>query len=492
MKKKILITTICAALLLIFIPVLTACKSDIEKKAKKLSTYNITAQFDDANMTLSGEENLNYVNSSEEPVNVLYFQLYGNAYRKDAEFHPVASYNIAKAYPNGLSYGNMNVTAVKSGAKDIQFSIGGEDENILVVNLEKEVFPLESVNLTIAFNLKLANVRHRLGYTENTVNMGNWYPIVCGQYNGEYILDPYYSNGDPFFSEMANYNVKLELSKEYKAAFTGNITKTTTSENSVTYEVSASVVRDFAMAFSKKFETAKQKVGNTTITYYYYDDTNPQLALEYAVNAIKTFGELFGAYPYSTFSVVKTDFLYGGMEYPTLVFIADDANDSFNEIIVHETAHQWWYGIVGNNQIKEAWIDEGLSEYSTALFYYKNPQYNKTMESFVEDAMNSYKLYVNIYMQVIKNADTSMNRMLHEYKTEYEYTTMVYNKSLIMFDEIRKSAGTEKFIKALKKIYEDNKYGETSETNIKNIFAATINADIPSVMDSFILGKAII
>jgi len=190
--------------------------------------------------------------------------------------------------------------------------------------------------------------------------------------------------------------------------------------------------------------------------------------------------------------VVKANFIYGGMEYPNLVLITDKVDSTFYEIIVHETAHQWWYGVVGNDQLTESWIDEGLAEYSTALFYYKNPQYNKTLDDYVNDATTSYKLFVSVYMQVIKNADTTMNRRLDQYTTEYEYVTMVYNKSTIMFDEIRKSAGYDKFISALKKVYDSCKFDFVSEEKLKEVFATTLSPEVPSLMDSFILGKAII
>ena len=492
MKKKIVLIIGAIFLLILAIPVISACKSDIQKAAKSIPVYNITATFNEEDMSILGVQNFEYINTSDEPVSQLQFHLYGNSYRRNSLYPPVASYNISKGYPNGLSYGSMSVSSVMLSGAEVSFSVDGEDEDILIVNLHEEVFPLDKLILDISFDVKLANVMHRLGYSEDTINLGNWYPVLCVMENGEYFSNPYYSNGDPFYSDVANYNVMMQIPSDYVAAFTGKVEKTTAADGITLYEVSAEVVRDFAVVLSKKFETVTQKVNKTDITYYYYDDSNPQLALEYAVNSIKTFSELFGEYPYDTYSVVKADFMYGGMEYPTLVLISDEANEQFNEIIVHETAHQWWYGIVGNNQITEAWIDEGLADFSTALFYENNSQYEKTFEHYIEGASNSYKLFVSIYSQVVKKEDTSMNRRLNEYRTEYEYTVMVYNKSVIMFGEIKKSYGSEKLVKALKRVYDECKYGFVNEAMLKNIFATTVNADVPSIIDSFITGKVII
>ena len=80
--------------------------------------------------------------------------------------------------------------------------------------------------------------------------------------------------------------------------------------------------------------------------------------------------------------MVQTDFSEGGMEYGALVYISLDVTDQlqYQGVIVHEIAHQWWYGLVGNNQILTAWIDEGLAEYCTAVFFETHPQYGKTLE----------------------------------------------------------------------------------------------------------------
>jgi aminopeptidase N len=65
------------------------------------------------------------------------------------------------------------------------------------------------------------------------------------------------------------------------------------------------------------------------------------------------------------------------MEYPALVMISDNIGEhiSYEEVIVHEVAHQWWYSLVGNDQINYGFLDEGLTEYSTILFFENNPEY---------------------------------------------------------------------------------------------------------------------
>ena len=149
-------------------------------------------------------------------------------------------------------------------------------------------------------------------------------------------------------------------------------------------------MRDFAAVLSKKFEVKKEKVGATEVAYYYYDDEQADASFNTAVKALKTFNEMIGKYPYKTLSVVKTNFVHGGMEYPNLVYISENLNnyEDYTNVIVHEIAHQWWYGVVGNNAYANGWMDEGLTEYTTALFYEFNKEYNIKKDDVIKKRFN--------------------------------------------------------------------------------------------------------
>jgi aminopeptidase N len=84
----------------------------------------------------------------------------------------------------------------------------------------------------------------------------------------------------------------------------------------------------------------------------------------------------FGTYPYGSLSIVQAD-LNDGQEYDGLVFLATkfyneydgSARSNLVAIGVHEMAHQWWFGLVGNDQAMEPWLDEAMCVYSEAVFY---------------------------------------------------------------------------------------------------------------------------
>src|SRR6185436_5174467 len=89
--------------------------------------------------------------------------------------------------------------------------------------------------------------------------------------------------------------------------------------------------------------------------------------------ALKYYGEWFGPYPYGHITVVDPAYRSGagGMEYPTLFtagtnWLAPAHIDDPEDVTIHEAGHQFWYGIVGNNEFENAWLDEGFNTFSTA------------------------------------------------------------------------------------------------------------------------------
>ncbi|MBR5122357.1 MAG: hypothetical protein IKU91_02255, partial [Anaerotignum sp.] len=132
----------------------------------------------------------------------------------------------------------------------------GEDENALKVPV---VFGnKEKVKIELEYKLVLPNCNHRFGYLDGNVNLGNWYPILAFYENGKFNIEPYYSTGDPFVSNVANYSVKFEFPANMEVATTGNIISSSKKEKK-NILVEAKAVRDFALILSDKFKVANIK-----------------------------------------------------------------------------------------------------------------------------------------------------------------------------------------------------------------------------------------
>lgn len=460
-----------------------------KNRGEALSSYDIFVIYDEEAQSLSGTVDFSFYNSYDNEFNDLKFNLYGNAFREGATYSPVSATYESRAYYAGASYGGMEITNVENCAG---WNISGEDRNILTVNLLAPVYPEQRVNIKISYTLTLAKVNHRTGVTPSTVNLGNFYPILCAYTQEGFIECPYYSCGDPFMSDCANYTVTVDIPENYTAAASGVAVSESITDGRKKTQYRLQNARDFALVLSDKFEVLSEEAGGVTVNYYYVNDGNAQSSLKAACESLSYFSSTFGNYAYPTLSVVQTGFCYGGMEYPALTMIASGQTAEQNiYTIVHENAHQWWYAMVGSNQLTCAWQDEGLAEYSTLMFFENNPSYGYTRSGIVLSATRSYRAFFSVYSQLKGESDTTMSRNLGAFSSEYEYSNITYNKALVMFDMLRSLVGDDAFTACLKNYFNGYSGKIASADGLIAAFKRS-GRDVEGLFSAFIDGKIII
>lgn len=482
-------------LMLILIPIVfglgvfVVCSNSL-KNEEKYGYYVQELYYKSDEHILEGKQKVGFYNYTDNVLSELKLHLYPNAYREGAKASVVSVANYEKAYPNGKDYGFIAIESV-SGENLLEFEVGGADENVLIVELEKEVYPQEMVEFEVGFSVKLANINHRLGYGDSTINLCNYYPIMCVYENGEFVTDVYDSNGDPFYSKVANYDVSISYDKDLTLASSGVMEINKDGEFNVA-KIKSNKVRDFAMVLSENFSVCKDSYKGIEINYYHYGDYN----VAQSVNVVKEVLELneqYGKYPYPQISVVEADFVHGGMEYPGLVLIADNLIDyeTYINVVVHELCHQWWYGVVGNNQYLYGFLDEGLTDYSTALFYEKYPKYNLSKAEIFKNASNSYSFFVKVYEDVVPDFSTKMIRPLNEYATENEYVYLSYVKGMLMFGSLDEMLGQKNMVRCLKHFYESYKFKEATADDLIDCFCKASGRNLKGFFDAWLNGKEI-
>ena len=484
MKK--IITVLLIICTLTAICALSSCG---KKKEEGTSSYDIFVIYDDQTNTLTGTVDFSFYNSYNNEFNDLKFNLYGNAFRQGAAYSPVTDAYASRAYYAGKSYGGMEITNVENCAG---WNVSGEDSNILTVNLLEPIYPEQRITVKISYALTLAKVNHRTGVTKNTVNLGNFYPILCAYTQEGFIECPYYSCGDPFISDCANYTVTVDIPESFTAASSGVQQSESITDGRRKTQYRLQNARDFALVLSDKFEVLTEEVDGVAVSYYYVTDKNAEESLKVACESLSYFNDTFGKYIYPTLSVVETGFCYGGMEYPALTMISSGQPiEQTLYTIVHENAHQWWYAMVGSNQLTCAWQDEGLAEYSTLMFFENNPDYGYTRSGIVLSATRAYRAFFSVYSQLKGEADTTMNRNLGAFSNEFEYSNVTYNKALVMFDMLRSTVGNDKFTACLKNYFEAYRGKIAPAEALIAIFKKS-GRDVEGLFSAFIDGKIII
>ena len=122
-------------------------------------------------------------------------------------------------------------------------------------------------------------------------------------------------------------------------------------------------VRDFNIAASPSWTARTQKVGSVSVRVYSFPGGNGTRLMSLAVRALRRYQALMGSYPYPTFAVAESGG-GSGMESPGLIWIPRGlTSGQLPWLVSHETAHQWFYSLVGNDQARQPFADEAMADF---------------------------------------------------------------------------------------------------------------------------------
>lgn len=449
-----------------------------ESKAE-IPTYIFHINFDDKKSLIKGTMNIQVPNTSSKQLQELYFHLYPNAF---------ANWKWEEAsMPESIGYLRIKEAVVN----DIKV-VAHQRDTLLKINLPIPLKPKEIANVNLNFELKIPDKGLRLTKVNNTAFLAQWYPMlaVFDEEDGWHI-EPYTTTGDPFFTEVANYEVYLQLPKGYRVISTGNESRNTIEELENTQKVylSQKKVRDFALMFTKDYQKISAMDDNKIIINLYYLPNQQEVAgllFGGAMEAMDYYGKTFGPYPLEEVDIVLANAGNGiaGMEYPGLVTsdpsvrLKGDSLPAYN-VVAHELAHQWWYSTVGNNQIAEPWLDEGLTSFSEYL-YMEQVLGRKD----IDEIMGRIKKYTDDI-----GIENNINVLQSIYNYGDNYGLFVYGRPAAMLWEIKKRYGYDNVKKIMQTYYQKYKYRVATTEDFVQVVNQVLDQDMSTFFKNWFLLK---
>jgi hypothetical protein len=166
------------------------------------------------------------------------------------------------------------------------------------------------------------------------------------------------NHGDPFVTPVSpRVRVTIVSDRPIRWATTGE----QVAGSGTTKVFEARNVRDFAFTGAPDYRLTSTTVGGVVIHVWGRPGFPSSTILSAARTALSREAALLGTYPYKTYDVAQTAGGYG-MESPGLTWIPSGAG-SLPYLVAHETAHQWFYGIVGNDQARQPYADEAVTDF---------------------------------------------------------------------------------------------------------------------------------
>jgi hypothetical protein len=218
--------------------------------------------------------------------------------------------------------------------------------------------------ISLRFRVQGRRRADRFGRIGGTTLLGNVIPVLAVEDAGGLHLDPYTALGESFYSLSARWDATLRLPARLRSATTGALLSESVSGRERTLRVRSAQARDFALAVGRLRRRTTEVAGVKIRVHFGPRVRGAGSSLRAARRAVRALSRRLGPLGFSELDVVlfREDLgagLLAGMEYPELVFSLP-----LGEVVTHEVAHQWWYGLVGNNQFEEPWLDESFAQYS--------------------------------------------------------------------------------------------------------------------------------
>ena len=351
-----------------------------EAAAAGLNTYRYELIFRPEESTLAVSMTLDYANDTGGTLTELVLRAWAGAYAKP-ETSPAAIDELYEAcYPDGFDPGGVSLEGVWWNGNTVSAAFADEAQTVLRVGIPA-LRAGESGALTLRCRLTVPHCAHRFGHSQNAWQFGNALPTLAVYEDGHWRADAYSPIGDPFYSACANYNVTLIAPAGYACASTGRQTVEKQNDGSLRYHMQVNAARDFSFVLSDGWQKAQKSVRGVQVNAYAPSSDGAKRAAEDAARALAVFGDLYGDYAWDALTVCAADFPLGGMEYTGLI-VADqsyfdrDWADTLELLLAHETAHQWFYALVGSDQVNEPWQDEAVCEY--AMLRYVLEKYGRS------------------------------------------------------------------------------------------------------------------
>ena len=466
-------------------------------------SYDIDVDFNHQNHQFNLTEKITYYNNSPDNLNKVFFHLYYNAFQPgsmmDVRSRTIADPDsrvldrIQKLNKDEIGFQKIN-SVVDGNNKNLIFN---EQGTILEVILDKPLNPGKKLKLTLSCRSQIPLQIRRTGrYNKENVaySMTQWYPKMC-----EYDDEGWHSNpyiGREFHGVWGDFDVTINIDSSFVLGGTGIIQnpneigygyeneKFKTKKyygNKLKWHFKAEKVHDFAWAGDPFFIHEKTNLDNGTVLHFLHKDdslnNNWKLLQPYAKKCFEYMNKNYGEYPYKQYSIIQGG--DGGMEYPMCTLItAEGSLKGLISVTVHESIHSWFQGILGTNESKYEWMDEGFCSY--AQYEVLNYLYDKNV---LNPLLRQYKSYYRL-----ANSEFQEPLSTHSdfYNLNYVYGVNAYSKGSVFLNQLGYIIGSEKLKSGMKKYFDQWKFKHPTPTDFKKVMEYESNLELDWYFEQFI------
>ena len=434
------------------------------------SMYVINFSIQEDLIHTDGIEEVHYTNREEVPLDEIHFRL----------------------LPNVLS-GEMRVTSVRVDGQPFE-PIYELEHSLMRVPLYQPLEPGQSVNLNVEFSVKVPTSLESnygiLAYYEDVLTLAHAYPMIAVYDDEGWNAEIPPAQGDPTYADASFFSVTVDAPEELVLVGSGVEIHREIDGSRQLVKFAAGPARDFYLAASPEYEVVSKTVGEVTFNSYAPNELQDgaELALDTAIQAFDFFGEQYTPYPYTEFDIVSTPTYALGIEYPGIVAITDNIYDlegvsygvsnsvMLESTVAHEAGHQWFYNLVGNDQLDEPWLDESLTQFVTWQYY---------IDRYSQNGASGWEQSLRGRWANVDSKPIPIGMPVAEYEGS-TYSAIIYGRGAFFFEALREKMGEKNFDAFMKDYAVSNSWGIGTGGNLQEIAEEHCNCNLDRLYKEWI------
>lgn len=430
-------------------------------KLENETRYVIQWDVSDDLAEIQGRQQLRYVNRANQALDGIYLRLFANATPDE---------------------GGIEIHQIMVGERQADITLS-QNDTVAHVAWGKTLEPGQTLEATIDYTVKIPkNAKGRYSdftRTDWLTTLPTIYPLIPAYDDKGWHLEMPPEYGDVVYADSSVYDVTINAPAEYQIIASGELVQETRQGNRMMRRFIAAPMRDFDANLTNVLEKTSTQLDDLTVTSWYKPEDAAQgaRALDWAVNALGVYEKRFGPYPFRSLDLIETPTTAGGIEYPGVVTVAsnlyqDAGQTSFFEFATaHEVAHQWFYSIIGSDQVNHPWLDEALVQYATTVYF--EDRYGLAV---AQQIRRDY--FERQYEEGKAQYGNLPAGLPVEAYDEDAYSKFVYGKGALFFQAVRDQIGDDAFFRALQNYYREFKYQNAQPRDLVRAFNQASGQDI--------------
>ncbi len=496
-------------LIVIYLSIMLCASAKAQDSFQQKVDYRIQAELLPEERRLTAVADISYYNDSNQDLDTLFFHVWMNAFSdKNSAFakQQLLLGNRAFHFSNEESRGGYEALNFSIEGKTLDYEYYSDSlglhKDIVFIKLDQAIKAKSRSYIQVAFDMRIPYAFDRPGVKDSLFRMTQWYPKPAVFDKSGWHQMPYLSIGE-FYSEYGDYDLELTIPISYSVAATGvpddARAKFDIANRKRTLVYTAERVHDFAFFASETYipyrESMELNDRTVAINLFVKEDNDCwNETFKYARNALSFLSENIIDYPYPQLTIIESDSEdMGGMEYPMLTILSYmECDQRLDHLIAHETAHQWFYSLLGSNERAEPWIDEGFASLYDYLYdrsFYEHGHFEEafSLAEIIDgsdldlQALSMLNLERNGYSKSIfdsKKGDDVLN-----------YLSANYIKMRVGLMFLRDYMGKDKFDSAIRRLFRLYSHKHVYNSDVKAVFESVQGEELDWFFVDFIQDK---